>query len=117
MMGAENIWQLIGNIIIGLGLAFMLFGVVLLFIQRDFYFRILVASKIDTIGLFSFIIGFAFRHGISFFTGKLFIILVIMLVLNPFVAHVLASYAHKSGYKAEGTQDTRLEEETGGNEQ
>ncbi|MCL2203316.1 MAG: monovalent cation/H(+) antiporter subunit G [Defluviitaleaceae bacterium] len=98
-MGIENIWQLIGNIIIGFGVFCMIFGAVSLFVLKDFYPRILVASKIDTVGLLSFVIGFAFRHGLSFFTGKLFIILIIMLVLNPFVAHILARSAYRSGHE------------------
>ena len=99
IMGVDNIWQLIGNIIIGFGVAFMIFGAVGLFTLKDFYPRILVASKIDTVGFLTLIIGFALRHGISFFTGKLFLIMIIMLVLNPLVAHIVARSAYKSGYK------------------
>ena len=104
-MGIETVWDLIGNIIIGVGVVCMIFGAACLFMLKDFYPRILVASKIDTVGLLSFIIGFAFRHGFSFFTGKLFIILIIMLVLNPFVAHILASSAYKSGYEVVNVED------------
>ncbi|MCL2187887.1 MAG: monovalent cation/H(+) antiporter subunit G [Defluviitaleaceae bacterium] len=104
-MGIENVWQFIGNIIIGFGVFCMFFGAVSLFALKDFYPRILVASKIDTVGLLSFIIGFAFRHGVSFFTGKLFILMIIMLVLNPFVAHILASSAYKSGYEVLDVED------------
>ena len=104
-MGIDTVWDLIGNIIIGIGVFCMIFGAGCLFFLKDFYPRILVASKIDTVGLLSFIIGFAFRHGISFFTGKLFIIMVIMLVLNPFVAHILASSAYKSGYEVVDVED------------
>jgi multicomponent Na+:H+ antiporter subunit G len=113
-MGVENIWQFIGNIIIALGMVFMFFGAVLLLIQKDFYPRILVASKIDTVGLLSFIIGFAFRQGFSFFTGKLFILLAVVLVLNPFVAHILAGSAFKSGYNVVDVNDGELKEDEGG---
>jgi len=97
-MGVESVWQLVGNIVIGIGAAFMVFGALSLFRLKDFYSRILVASKIDTVGLMTLIIGFALRHGISFFTGKLFLIMVIMLVLNPLVAHLVAGLAYSSGY-------------------
>jgi multicomponent Na+:H+ antiporter subunit G len=114
-MGVESVWQLIGNIIIGFGVLCMVFGVLSLFAMKDFYPRILVASKIDTVGFLSFIIGFAFRHGFSFFTAKLFFILIIMLVLNPFVAHILASSAYKSGYEVVDTDEDgeQLEEDEG----
>ena len=98
-MTIHAVLQVVGNIIIGIGLFCMVFGAVSLFKLKSFYPRILVASKIDTVGLLTISLGFAIRHGLSFFTGKLFIILIIMLVLNPFVAHTLASCAYKSGYK------------------
>ncbi|MCL2704271.1 MAG: monovalent cation/H(+) antiporter subunit G [Defluviitaleaceae bacterium] len=101
-MGIENIRHLIGNIIIYIGAAFMVFGVVGLFRLKDFYPRILVASKIDTVGVLTLITGFAIRHGLSFFTGKLFLIMVIMLILNPLVAHIVARSAYLSGHKVNG---------------
>jgi multicomponent Na+:H+ antiporter subunit G len=110
-MGVENVWQLIGNIIIGLGVAFMIFGGVGLFTLKDFYPRILVASKIDTVGVMSLILGFALRHGVSFFTGKLFLILIIMLILNPLVAHIVARSAFLSGYEVVDVKDAELKEE------
>ncbi|MCL1862990.1 MAG: monovalent cation/H(+) antiporter subunit G [Defluviitaleaceae bacterium] len=88
----------LGNIIIVLGICFMIFGAWGLFKLKDFYSRILVASKIDTVGVVSLIIGFALRHGFSFFSSKLFLIMVILLVLNPLVAHILARSAYISGH-------------------
>ena len=77
----------------------MLFGIIGLFQPgKDFYYRILVACKIDTVGMLTIAIGLALRHGFSFFTGKLFLIVIIILVLNPFVAHIVARAAYKSGY-------------------
>jgi len=83
----------------GLGLVFMLIGIIGIFQPgKDFYYRILVACKIDTVGFLTVAIGVAIRHGFTFFTGKLFIIVIIMMVLNPFVAHIVARSAYKSGY-------------------
>jgi len=95
----------LGNIIIIMGVAFMIFGVWGLFRLKDFYPRILVSSKIDTVGVVSLIIGFALRHGFSFFSGKLFLIMVILLVLNPLVAHILARSAYVSGYEPGDGED------------
>ena len=89
----------LGYIIMGIGAAFMLFGVIGIFKpNRDFYYRILVACKIDTVGILTICIGIAIHHGVSFFTGKMFLIVIIILVLNPFVAHIMARAAHRSGY-------------------
>ena len=76
----------------------MLFGIIGLFKFKDFYIRILVASKIDTVGFLTFIIGVGFIHGFSFFTAKLVLIGVIMLLLNPLVAHVVARSAYSHGH-------------------
>ena len=90
---------ILSYIVMGLGLVFMLIGIIGIFQPgNDFYYRILVACKIDTVGFLTVAIGVAIRHGFTFFTGKLFIIVIIMMVLNPFVAHIVARSAYKSGY-------------------
>jgi|GEM_PF-853263 len=85
-------------VIMSLGIVFMLFGVIGLFRRnKDFYYRILIACKIDTVGMMTIGIGLALRHGFSFFTGKIMLILLIIVVLNPFVAHIVAGSAKKAG--------------------
>lgn len=93
----------LGYAVIGLGVLFMLVGVLGLFQRgKDFYYRLLVACKIDTVGLLTISLGLALRHGFSFFTGKTLLITVIILVLNPFVAHVIGQAAYRSGYRSVG---------------
>ena len=96
--------EALSNIIVTIGLIFMVFGVIGMFRFKNFYLKILVASKVDTVGAFTIIIGLILRHGISYFSGKLVLILVLTLILNPLVAHTVASSAHASGYKLEGKQ-------------
>ena len=102
-MELQNILYIIGNVFIGLGAAFMLFGAIGLFRFKDFYPRILIASKIDTVGLLTLLGGVAIRHGFSFFTAKVLLVVVVVLVLNPLVAHIITSAAYDSGYRLEGT--------------
>ena len=102
------ILYIIGNVLIGVGIAFMIFGAWSLFKLKDFYPRILIASKIETVGILTVIIGFALRHGISWFTGKLLLILIIMLILNPLVAHITARSAYLSGYEVTETTKDEL---------
>lgn len=90
---------MIAYAVMGLGLVFMFFGIIgILQPNRDFYYRILVSCKIDTVGILTFCIGIALRHGFTFFTGKVFLILIIMMILNPLVAHLVARSAFTSGY-------------------
>jgi len=102
-MNLQDVLEIAGNIFIGAGALFMVFGAVGLFRFKDFYPRILIASKIDTVGMLTILLGVALRHGISFFTGKVALIIVVILVLNPLVAHIVAAAAHESGYGLEGT--------------
>ena len=93
-----GILETLGYIIVGLSVVFMLFGVVGIFRFKDSYTRILVASKIDTMGVLTLIIGMGFIHGASFFTAKLVFIMAITLFLNPLVAHIVARSAYTSGH-------------------
>ena len=90
---------ILSYVIMGLGIVIMLLGVIGIFQpNRDFYYRILVACKIDTVGILTIAIGMAFRHGFSFFTGKMFLIVIIIMILNPFVAHIVVQAAYRSGF-------------------
>ena len=82
----------------------MLFGVVGIFKFRNFYPRILLTAKIDTVGTLTLIIGLVVRHGVSFFSLKLSLLLGFMLILNPLAAHMVGRSAYLSGYKIEGCQ-------------
>ncbi|MCL2856079.1 MAG: monovalent cation/H(+) antiporter subunit G [Defluviitaleaceae bacterium] len=111
-------WQiLISNILLVIGLIFMVFGVIGLFRFRDFYPRILMASKIDTVGMTTLLLGLAVRHGFTFFTAKLVLMMVIIIILNPLVAHIMVRSAYLSGYDlkgeitGDGERDTSCEDE------
>ena len=88
--------ETIGNIIITAGVIFMFFGVIGIYKFDTFYTRLLVASKADTVGALTLMIGMAIRHGFSFFTGKVILLAVVMLIFNPLVAHILARSAYLS---------------------
>ena len=97
--------EIVSNIVIGIGLLFMAIGIIGIYKFKDFYLSILIASKIDTVGMITVIVGVGIRHGISFFTGKLLLIVIILLILNPLVAHVLARSAHAAGHRLKDEND------------
>ena len=93
--------EILGDVIIAVGVIFMFFGVVGIFKFKNFYPRILLTAKIDTVGVLTLIIGLAVKHGVSFFSLKLLLLLGFMLILNPLTAHMVARSAYLSGHKIE----------------
>lgn len=99
-----------GNIIIIIGLFFMLFGIIGIFKFKNFYARILVTAKIDTVGAFTVIVGLAVKHGFGFFSLKLLLLVVLMMIINPLIVHMTARSAYLSGFKIEDSQANEKEE-------
>ena len=116
-----EIWNyartILGYAFIALAIVFMIIGTIGIFRFRDeksFYIRILVATKVDTVGVITGIIGFCLIHGLSFFTGKLVLIAIVAIVLNPLVSHIMVRSAYDSGYEIM-ERDARPEEAQGEN--
>ena len=99
--------EIIGDIIIIAGTVFMFFGIIGIFKFENFYTRILVTAKIDTVGVFTIMFGLIVRHGASFFSMKLLLLLFIMLILNPLATHMIARSAYLSGYKTIGDSQVK----------
>jgi multicomponent Na+:H+ antiporter subunit G len=98
---------LIGNILIGLGLAFILFGILCFFRFRNFYARVLVASIVDTMGFLTVLIGTALRSQGIFPLLKILLLGFTILFINPITTHKIARSAYLSGYRVnqEGDRD------------
>lgn len=79
-------------------LAFMFFGVIGLFRFKNFYSRILISSKIETLGFLTIMIGFIFFSGFNFASLKIFLILMMMIITNPLSTHAIARSAYISNY-------------------
>ena len=88
----------------------MVFGVIGITKFKNFYVRILVTAKIDTVGTFTLIIGIAMKHGFNYFSLKLLLLIVMMMIINPLVSHMTARSAYLSGYKIDGGHVTDNEE-------
>ena len=86
-------------IVMAMGLLLMLIGIIGIFRFKNFYARILVVSKVDTVGAIVFMLGLIIRHGFSFFSGKILLIIITILILSPLVGHMVARSAYTSGYK------------------
>ena len=96
-----EILDIVANIIMAIGVGFMLFGLIGLFRFDNFYARILIAGKIDTVGALTIVFGLMVKHGFGFFSLKLLLLAVFILLLNPLVSHIVARSAYLSGHSNE----------------
>jgi len=90
---------LLGDIIVAVGILCILIGLIGFVKYKSFYTRILVTTKIETVGVITIIIGIMVRHGFSFFSLKALLLLIVLIIINPLVSHVIARCAHLSGYE------------------
>ena len=91
-----TVLEIIGHAIVVIGLIFIAFGIVGIYKFKTFYQRMLVAAKIDTVGTVTVILGMVMIHGVSMFSLRLVLILVILLLLGPLSTHVVARTAYTS---------------------
>ena len=89
--------EVVGLLVMLIGLVLMAIGIFGIFRFKTFYARMLVVSKVDTVGVIVFLMGLAIRHGFSFFSGKILLIIVCILILSPLVSHMVARSAYLSG--------------------
>ena len=92
--------RIIAEIIMGAGLVFIALGVLGLFRFNSFYGRLLVSSVLDTMGLLTLLIGVMIRQGAGFFTLKVGLLLLIVLLIGPVTTHKIGRSAWLSGYQA-----------------
>ena len=87
---------LIGNIIIGMGVAMVFVGMLGFYRFKDFYSKLLTAATIDATALMTVLIGAMIRSGLTWFTLKVILILAIVLVLNPVITSKIALSARNN---------------------
>ncbi len=89
---------MIGSIIITIGLVFVSLGIIGLFRFDNFYARVLAASKVDTVGYITILVGVILKSGFSYFSLKVGVLLIITLIVNPLTTHIITRSAYVSGY-------------------
>ncbi len=92
--------DLIGEGIIYAGLILSAFGVFALLKLDRFYSRLVITSKVETMGFLTLIIGAMLIAGFSGFAVKLFVILIFELITLPVGAHAIARSAYRTGFRA-----------------
>lgn len=91
--------KIIGDIVIIIGLVFMAFGVFGIFRFNDYFSRVLVGGKIDTVGFITVLIGLVLKSGLNFFSLKILIIITFFIITNPIATHAITRSAYLTGYR------------------
>lgn len=94
-----EIIKTIGDIIVIIGLVFMAFGVFGIFRFNDYFSRVLLGGKIDTVGFITVLIGLILKNGLNFFSLKIVIIIAFFIITNPIATHAITRSAHLTGYR------------------
>ena len=89
--------QIIGYIVMGMGVTFLFLGALGVFRFPDVYNRLQAGTKCTTLGAFLSIIGTGIIEPAWFL--KCLIIAIFVLFTNPISAHALARASYKSGVK------------------
>ncbi|MPW25748.1 cation:proton antiporter [Alkalibaculum sp. M08DMB] len=77
----------------------MLFGVIGIFRFKDFYSRILISSKVETVGFITLMAGVVIKYGFTYFSLKILLICLVVVITNPLSTHAIARSALISGFK------------------
>jgi len=91
--------DIIGYILIIIGILFDIFGCIGLVRFPDVYNRLPAATKCVTLGTVMLLVGVAVVSGMGPTAGKAVICAVFILITSPTAAHAIAKGAHASGVK------------------
>jgi len=89
--------DIIGYILITIGVLFNLFGCIGLVRFPDVYNRLQASTKCVTLGTILLLVGVALVSGSGAISAKALICAVFILVTSPTAAHAIAKGAHASG--------------------
>lgn len=87
----------IANMLLVIGLLFILAGVIGILRLPDFYTRLHAMGKCDTLGAALVLIALAMHAGLSLYSLKLLLITVFIGLANPTATHALGRAALRAG--------------------
>jgi multicomponent Na+:H+ antiporter subunit G len=94
--------DIIGSILIIIGVLFNIFGCIGLVRFPDVYNRLQAATKCVTLGTVMLLVGVAVVSGIGPTAAKAVICAIFILITSPTAAHAIAKGSHASGVKLWG---------------
>ncbi len=93
--------EITSNILIGIGMVFIVFGSLAILMLPNFFSRLLACSQVDTVGMMLVITGVIIMKGMGAHTFKIIIILIFLLITNPITTHSIGRSAYLRGEKPE----------------
>jgi multicomponent Na+:H+ antiporter subunit G len=93
--------ELIGQGLIILGLLFVATGVYSILAYKEFYSRVVITAKVDTVGFITLMIGVMVLEGFTFTTAKVLIIVIFEMMTSPVSTHAISHSAYAAGYRVE----------------
>ncbi len=97
---AGRIPTIIGATLIISGLIMLGFGVYAILKLDRFYARLVVTSKVESMGFITILIGAMVLTGFSLFSVKILLILIFEMLTLPVGSHAIARSAYANGYRA-----------------
>ena len=91
--------DVIGSLLVLIGLFFMIVGSFGLLLLPDFFARTHAASKVDTVGIVVALIGISFLGQGWVEADKALLAAFLIMLTNPVSAHALAKAAYRAGHK------------------
>jgi multicomponent Na+:H+ antiporter subunit G len=100
--------NVVANILLVIGLLFILAGVIGILRLPDFYTRLHAMGKCDTLGAALVLIALAIHEGVSLYSVKLLLISVFIGLANPTATHALGRAAIRAGLAPWIREEKRL---------
>ena len=91
--------EIIGLILISIGLAFDLFGCIGIIRLPDVYLRLMAGTKCVTLGTCSILFGTFLIVGLTTARIKALLCMFFIVIANSVSAHIMARSAHRAGIK------------------
>ncbi len=95
----NEILELAGMVLIGIGIAFDFFGVLGLVRLPDVYNRLQAATKCVTFGTAGILLGVFLIEGFTVFGFKAVLGIIFVFLTSPVAAHAISRAAHRSGIR------------------
>ncbi len=96
----NQIQAIVGGTFIVSGLIMLAFGVYAILKLDRFYARLVVTSKVESMGFITICIGAMVLTGFSLFSLKIVLILVFEMLTLPVGSHAVARSAYANGFRA-----------------